>query len=455
MRLSLPVLHDPILETFGRYSPGGWPACVFIDRNLKVKGVVLGARSDLTADIAQHLGAVPTDQPPSIRVGFKAPRRVTELSSPSGVVALDTPGVVAVADEGHNRIILGIVDATAGSFSATSVIDGVQSPGRMAALPGGMLAATQPDEGKVLLVDTAARSVHPVAQGLQRPTGVCLDVDGSLVVADAGADRLYRIATANVVARTLSSPEPIAGSGFTGQNDGPSHRATLSQPTSVCRTTTGVLFTDSASNNIRLLTDKGRVHSVTGNSPTLHGLTDGAVHSARLSRPVDIVGSHDGSLVIVDHENHRIRRLIDGSISTVGANGLADPDAAAVLSDGTILVADTGNHRLVHIDTENRQAQGLRVEGMERTLSLGAAPTVRGNAGMTLQLGYPSPGSGPWEIEVKSEPSSLLAGPLRVVREEPGGEIVVNLDQPGRGILTVTSTSSGVERSIRLPLEVR
>ncbi len=45
--------------------------------------------------------------------------------------------------------------------------------------------------------------------------------------------------------------------------------------------------------------------------------------------------------------------------------------------------------------------------------------------------------------------------PLVVRRQEKSGEVVVNLGTPGRGVLTVTSVSAGVERSIRLPLEVR
>ncbi|MFW2380302.1 MAG: redoxin domain-containing protein [Acidimicrobiales bacterium] len=455
LRLSLPVLHDPQLETFGRYSPGGWPACVFIDNKQRVKGVVLGSDAGSIADITTYLGAVPAHDQPRFRVGFQAPRRPIEFAWPSGVVALDRAGLVAVSDEGNNRIILGAVDAEQGIFASTAVVDGISRPGRLAALPGGSFVVTQPDDGTVSLVDPDLRMVYPLATDLDRPVGLCVDLDGSIVVADAGSDQLLRIDADAVRQRTLSKPSVIAGSGFTGQNDGRSSRATLSQPNAVCRTTTGILFVDAASNNVRLLTDKGRVHSVTQNSPTRYGLADGPAHAALLNRPVDLVGSPDGSIIVVDQQNNRIRRLADQKLTTLGASGLRDPEAATVLSDGSVLVADTSNHRIVHIDTRNRTARGLRLDGMERTLSLGAAPTVKGNAGMPLTLGYPSPGSGPWEVEVKSEPAGLLVAPLRVRRQEPDGEVVVNLGMSGRGVLTVTSVSSGDERSIRLPLEVR
>ncbi len=455
MKLALPVLHDADLETFGRYSPGGWPACVFIDAKQNVKGVVLGSDSDLMTDIVSHLGAVPSKEPARFRVGFQAPRRATELSFPSGVTVLDTPGVVAVSDEGHDRVLFGIVDAEAHTLSVTSIVDNLHRPGKLMALPGGLVAVCQPDDGTVSLLDPGKRTVHPLAVNLVRPVGLCLDLDGSIVVSDAGDDRLLRISAESVANRTVGTPKVIAGSGFTGQNDGAAGRASLSQPNAVCRTTTGVLFVDAGSNNIRLLTDKGRVHSVTNNSPTEVGLTDGPVHAALLNRPVDIAGAPDGSLAVVDQLNNRIRRLENGKLTTLGAKGLSDPEAAAVMLDGSILVADTSNHRIVRIDTGARSAKSLQLEGIERTLSLGAAPTVRGNAGMPLTLGYPSPGDGPWEIEVTAEPTNLLAAPLRVRRSDPGGEVVVNLGLAGQGVLTVTSTSVGVERSIRLPLEIR
>ncbi len=399
--LSLPVLHDPELETFSRYSPGGWPACVFIDGKQKVKGVVLGSETDLIHDIANYLGSVPAKDRPRFSVGFRAPRRGTELAWPSGIVALDRAGQVAISDEGHNRVILGVVDLKTGTFSSTAMVEGIHRPGRLAALPGGTFVVAQPEDGVVSIVDPDLRSVHPIAHGLERPVGLCMDRDGSIVVADAGSDQLLRIHADAVHDRTTSEPSVIAGSGFTGQNDGRASRATLSQPNAVCRTTTGVLFVDAASNNVRLLTDKGHVHTVTQNSPLRCGLSDGPAHSALLNRPVDLAGSPDGSIVVVDQQNNRIRRLANHQVTTFGATGLADPESATVLPDCSVLVADTSNHRIVHVDPTRKTARVLRLDGMERTLSLGAAPAVKGNAGMPLTLGYPTPGSGPWEIQVK------------------------------------------------------
>lgn len=453
LRLTLPVLHDPALETFGRYSPGGWPAAVFITADQRVAGAVLGSEDELFDSAVAHLGVAPSTARPRFTVGFRARRPVTGLAWPDGVTAFGEGGRVAVSDSGHDRIILGVLDQTRAVLSVTGIVEGLAAPGRLAALGDGTFAAVQPDRGTVVVVNPAELSVTPLTTSLLRPTGVCVDRDGSVVVADAAADRLYRIRRA--AGGGAADPEVIAGSGFSGQSDGRAGRASLSQPNGVCRALRGLVFCDAAGNNLRILTDGGEVVSITHNGPTDAGLSDGPVHGALAHQPVDVTPLADGSLVVVDRLNNRLRRLDDARLTTIGATGLAHPEAACAVDLDAILVADTGNHRLVLVDPNGRSARVVTLEGMERTLALGAAPTVRGTTHMTLRLSYPAPGPGPWEISVRSDPPHLLVAPLRVRRRDPTGHVVVNLGTPGKGILTVTSTGTGAERTIRLPFEVR
>lgn len=455
LRLSIPVLHDPDLETFSRYAPGGWPAAVFLTADQRVAGAALGSDDDLFDDVARYLGAAPGAGRPRLAVGYRAPRPVTELSWPSGVAALGDGGRMAISDCGHDRVILGVIDEETALVTVTGIVEGIPAPGRLAALGDGTFAVAQPEAGTVVVIDPAELSVAPVVTSLRRPTGLCVDRDGSLVVSDAAADRLYRLPRAALTGRSPVEPTVIAGSGFCGQSDGPAGRASLSQPNGLCRARRGIVFTDAASNNLRILTDGGRVVSVTHNSPTDAGLIDGPVHRALLHQPVDIAALPEGTMVVVDRQNDRLRLLEGTDLQTVGASGLDKPEAVAALESGRLLVADTGNHRLVLVDRRARSARVVRLHGMTRTLSLGAAPTVRGVAHMPLRLGYPAPGSGPWEIRVDAEPAELLVAPLHVLRREAGDEVVVNLGTPGRGVLTVKSTGSGRERILRLPLEVR
>ncbi len=78
----------------------------------------------------------------------------------------------------------------------------------------------------------------------------------------------------------------------------------------------------------------------------------------------DLALDSQGNAIIPDRNNHRIRKYtLDGKVMTIagsGINGYQDgaaltaqfnsPSSVTVASDGTIYVADTGNHRIRKID---------------------------------------------------------------------------------------------------------
>ncbi len=93
------------------------------------------------------------------------------------------------------------------------------------------------------------------------------------------------------------------------------------------------------------------------------GYRDGAAAEARFDGPAAVAGAADGSVYVADSRNHVIRKIAsNGAVSTVagvagkGFGAYADGPAAkarfaapaglAVLPDGGLLIADTGNHRL-------------------------------------------------------------------------------------------------------------
>ena len=114
------------------------------------------------------------------------------------------------------------------------------------------------------------------------PTELCLDNDDSIVIADSGAEQLYRLIDEGPHAVAMGL---IAGCGATGSRDGSAADAELAQPAGVARTEVGLVFCDAASSNIRLLTDSGKVATITGNGFFDWGLVDGPAHKAMLQRP--------------------------------------------------------------------------------------------------------------------------------------------------------------------------
>lgn len=126
-----------------------------------------------------------------------------------------------------------------------------------------------------------------------------------------------------------------------------------------------------------------RVETLAGDEP---GYADGPLWKARFCGPTALALEPDGSLLVCDSRNHRLRRVSPaGEVTTVagggdagGTGGRADgaalaarfryPAGVAVGSDGTLYIADTGNHRIC----------ALR-GGMVRTLAGAAAGSADGS----------------------------------------------------------------------------
>lgn len=98
-------------------------------------------------------------------------------------------------------------------------------------------------------------------------------------------------------------------SGFTG-NGGPAREATLSGPKCVGLDSKGnVLLADTESHSIRMIdVTRGTLELLVGDGKMGDG-PDGPALKCRLARPHGVFVDHDGSILIGDSENHRIRVL--------------------------------------------------------------------------------------------------------------------------------------------------
>ncbi len=104
------------------------------------------------------------------------------------------------------------------------------------------------------------------------------------------------------------------------------------------------------------------ITTIAGNGIYGYGGDGGPAKEASLSIPIGIALAPDGSLYIADTNNHRIRRVgPDGLITTITGNGiygyggdggpateasLYSPNGIALAPDGSLYIADTGNHRI-------------------------------------------------------------------------------------------------------------
>lgn len=95
------------------------------------------------------------------------------------------------------------------------------------------------------------------------------------------------------------------------------------------------------------------------------GFVNGPAAQARFRRPVGVAVDGTGTVFIADTGNHAVRRIANDearTVTTIAGTGspgvgegpgattaLRSPQSIAIAPDGTLYVADTGNHRIVRI----------------------------------------------------------------------------------------------------------
>lgn len=350
--VTVPVLHDPTLDTWARYGPQGRPTVVVLDHRHRVVGAMVGTDPasvdalSLIADeqvaLARAAGSRPS-LPSTWTAPEPAPRRPGSLHGPASLARM-IDGTVAVADRGNGRLILLDIDPIEPSARVARAFGATHGIGHLAARTDGSLAVSFPDRGTVERIDVETKSRTTIAEGLVRPLGLIEDRDGSLVIADAGSDQLVRV-----------SPErtgPIAGT----------DREPISQPRAVTRIEAGLLFVEASTGAIRLLTDEGRIQTI--NDGAKAGLYDGPAHMALFQHPTDVALLDDGAVAVADCGNSRLRLLADRKVSTLPVTGLVRPESLLYLGGRRLLCCDTGNDRLVIVDLENHRADELTLDGL-------------------------------------------------------------------------------------------
>jgi sugar lactone lactonase YvrE len=258
--------------------------------------------------------------------GDGGPAAKAQLHGPYGV-SVDLHGNVYVADQRNNRVRKITADGTISTIAGNGkrAFEGDGGPAVVAALAG--------------------------------PDATVSDADGNLYLADSGNHRVRKVSPDGIITTFAGTEQGYAGDG------GPAVGAKLNLPAALALDNKGSLFIGAFRNHVvRKVSPDGVIQTVAGTGERgFNG--DGLLATrAQLNEPGGVGIAPDGSLLIADGVNFRVRRVgPDGIIRSIagtgrkGASGDGGPatqaclsvlDILAVDSRGNVYIADHGSNQV-------------------------------------------------------------------------------------------------------------
>lgn len=251
------------------------------------------------------------------------------------------------------------------------------------------------------------------------PNALALGPGGVLIVTDSRNHRLRQVSPGGA-AITLAGSGPTA-TVVGGFRDGPAATALLSNPSGVAVALDGaIVFTDTGNHRLRYLR-AGQVGTLAGgDTPTdetglpTGGFADGPGSAARFRYPTGLCRTPDGSLLVVDSGNLKLRRVtpqgVTSTVADLSAAGAKAPFGVA-LAGGTVYVTDPGTARVLVVN-------GASVAPLP---GLGSPPFWKLPTGIAVAGGLIFSDAGAHCLVARaSGPQTLLAGVVDVQKPSPG-----------------------------------
>ena len=198
------------------------------------------------------------------------------------------------------------------------------------------------------------------AAQLDTPTGVAVDAGGNVYIADSHNHCIRKVSGGTIIT--------FAGSGISGfSGDGAAATsARLSLPSGVAVDAIGNVYIADTNNERIRKVSSGTITSFAGDGEELFAGDGAAATAAALDSPTGVAVDAIGNVYIADRLNQRIRKVSNGTITSIagtsaaGFSGdggfasaaiLARPSGVSVDSGGNVYIADTGNQRIREVSS--------------------------------------------------------------------------------------------------------
>jgi len=201
---------------------------------------------------------------------------------------------------------------------------------------------------------------------LNEPYGIALDRAGNILIADRLNRRVRRIDAASGIITTLAG----TGEAAYGGDGGPAARAALAEPNGLAfdAAQRHLYITDVADNRVRVIDlSTGTIATFAGTGAAEHSGDGGKASAAGTFGARAVKLAADGTVYILERQGSSLRAVdpASGIITTIagttarGYGGDGGPALAAVFDapkemaidrDGSLLIVDTENHAIRRID---------------------------------------------------------------------------------------------------------
>ena len=343
--------------------------------------------------------------------GDNGPATSAALNTPTGLV-VDSSGTQYIADYGNHKIRKVSPGGTITSFAGNGIGffagDGQAATAASLHFPTGVALDSV---NNVYIGDTfngRIRRVMPSGMigtfagngqfgfsgdggpastaSLSSPSGVAVDLMGSLYIADTANSRIRKVSPAGVISTVAGN----GGLGFTGDG-GMATAATLFDPFGIAVDKNGNFYiADTGNSRIRKVSPQGTIGPFAGNGQAGYSGDGASAASASLNQPLGVAVDPAGTNVfIADTFNSRIRKTSpDPTISTLAGNNQAGfsgdgipaamaslnfPQGVALDSMGNVYIGDTANSRVREVTAATGLITTIAGNGQRGTSADGGA----------------------------------------------------------------------------------
>jgi DNA-binding beta-propeller fold protein YncE len=411
-----PVLVDNDFYLWRQYAINAWPSFILIDPNGKVYGKTSGEGifdtfDQLIANMSAEFAAKGLLN--KERMDFKLEkfeRAGSYLSYPGKIEADATHKRLFFTDSNHNRVVItnpagdvlevigsGAVGWKDGSFAQASFF---RPQGLAYDASADALYVADTENHLIRKIDLKTRLVTTIAGTGSQNRGYSLSgkgtnaalnspwdlqlLNGKLYITMAGPHQIWRMNP------DTGELEIYAGSGHENIVDGERLDAALAQPSGITTDGTLLFIADSEVSGIRQI-DKTYVKTLIGEGLFEFGDVDGTYPKARLQHAIG-VHYQDGTLLVADTYNHKVRKLdpkttrLSAWLGT-GKRGYKDGKAAVAqfnepndvaYLDGKYYITDTNNDLVRTYDPATDLVQTLVFRQPDRLSVLALKPESEG-----------------------------------------------------------------------------